>query len=72
MSLLVQNVIVSIVALAALAIAGWRLIGGRRRRSGATPGCASCESGGEPCAPAKPSGAEPDVHPLTVIRSKPH
>jgi len=67
MSVALQNVVVTIVALAAIAILVRRLIGSRRATD---PACSNCASG-EPCAP-KPASkpVEPEVRPLVLVKNK--
>ena len=69
MSLALQNIIVSLAALGAVSLLARRVFWPRRQASGKAS-CASCASG-EPCAPAPDALPEPEVRPLTLIRSKP-
>jgi hypothetical protein len=69
MSLALQDIIVAVAALGAVVLLAWRVFWPRRQASGKAS-CASCASG-EPCSPAPEAAAEPEVRPLTLIRSKP-
>ena len=69
MSIAIQNILVAIIALAAVAVIARRVFMAPRR-SGGKPGCPSCASGDQPCAPSEPPAAGPNIHPLTLVRSK--
>jgi hypothetical protein len=69
MSLALQNIIVSVAAMGAAVLLARRVFWPKRRASGKAS-CASCASG-DPCSPAAPASTEPDVRPLTLVRSKP-
>jgi hypothetical protein len=69
MSLALQNIIVSLAALGAAAVLVRRVLWPRRQAAGKAS-CASCAAG-EPCSPTPPAPSEPEVRPLTLIRSKP-
>lgn len=65
MPVMLQNVIVTIVALGAAAVFARRFFGASRK---STPSCPSCESGA-PCAPTSAvRPAEPEVKPLKLLR----
>jgi hypothetical protein len=70
MSLVIQNVIVTLVALGAAIILVRRVMGWRRQTAAGQPSCPSCEAG-EPCTP-KPDASigAPKTHPLILVRSK--
>jgi hypothetical protein len=67
MSVALQDIIVTMAALGAVALVARRTFWHRPGTS-SKASCASCASG-EPCSPAP--AAEPEVRPLTLIRSKP-
>ena len=69
MSLALQNIIVTVTALGAVVLVARRIFWPRHRAS-SKASCASCASG-EPCSPAPGAAPEPEVRPLTLIRSKP-
>lgn len=68
MPLALQNVIVSVAALGALAVLARRVFWPSRQKAGKAS-CASCASG-DPCSPAPAGSQEPEVRPLTLIQSK--
>lgn len=66
--MLIQNLVVTLVALGAVAFIVRRVTGLGRRGTSETA-CPSCTTGAGACAtPAKTT--PPDVHPLTLVRSK--
>lgn len=65
-----QTAIVSLVALAALAVVGRRIYDAIRPRAGKAA-CPSCASGSDACGTREPvRTAKNDVQPLVLIRSK--
>ena len=70
MTVVVQNIVVTLVMIAALAVVLRRILGSAREADSAS--CPSCDSG-KPCQPAATRGAapvEPDVRPLVLIRRR--
>lgn len=68
MPLLAQDIIVTLVAVAAAVTVAWRVLGivGPRRRETACKACASCPSG--TAAPAAPANPQPtDRVPLPIL-----
>jgi len=69
MSVAIQNVIVTLVALGAAFILVRRIIGWRRATAARQPSCPSCEAG-EHCSPDPTKAPTPETHPLVLVRSK--
>lgn len=66
-----QNLVVTLVALGAVAFIVRRVTGLGRGDSNQAA-CPSCTSGSGACATTPAKTAPADVHPLTLVRSKPH
>jgi hypothetical protein len=67
MPLIIQDVVVSIVALGALAVIVWRVVDvGRPGKK--TPACNGCSTGKAACSTVPPASG-PDVRPVSFIRS---
>ena len=67
MSVGLQNIVVTVAALAAAGVFLRRFLSGR---GADTPSCPSCDNG-QPCAPAGDRPAEPEVKPLVLIKKAP-
>jgi hypothetical protein len=70
MTVVLQNIVVTLVMIVALAVVLRRIFSSARETDSAS--CPSCDSG-KPCQPAAPRGAtavEPDVRPLVLIRRR--
>ncbi len=68
---LVQHAIVTLVAMAAVAVLLRRLVGVARPGAGAAPACANCPSSAGSCQVGEPPAATtaaPATHPLVLVR----
>jgi hypothetical protein len=72
MSDVMQTVVVSVVALGAIAFVGVRVFSGLFRKKAGCPSCASGESGACASTSPRPASAEPElqVHPLVLVKHK--